>query len=173
MKLSDAIDLIGEGLSQNIRAEVWADLGAGTGTFTLALASLLKAGSIIYAVDKNAGILDPAAYAHVSIVTVKTDFVTEEITGHQLDGVLMANAFHFVADKTSFIRKLKKSLKPSGRLILVEYDFDISSHWVPHPISYQTLARHSHDWGFTAVTKIGERPAIYHQASIYSAVIEF
>ncbi len=173
MKSSDAIDLIKLGLSHNTEAEVWADLGAGSGTFTRALASLLKAGSIIYAMDRSASTLDPTVYANASIVHVKIDFVEEEITVHQLDGVLMANAFHFVADKMSFVRKLKKSLKASGRLILVEYNFDTPSHWVPHPISYKTLTRRRDDWGFQSVTMIGQRPSIYNQASMYSAVIEF
>ena len=36
---------------------VWADLGSGTGAFTLALAELLGPTGVIYSVDKDAGAL--------------------------------------------------------------------------------------------------------------------
>src|SRR5207247_6318326 len=39
----------------------WADLGAGEGAFTLALADLLPPGSTIHAVDRDAGALDELA----------------------------------------------------------------------------------------------------------------
>ena len=173
MKLPDAIDLIKGGIVQDSEAEVWADLGAGSGTFTLALASLLKDGSMIYAMDKNTITLDSSASSSATIIIMEIDFLKKDIAGYHLDGILMANALHFVADKASFIGKLKKNLKPSGRFILVEYDFDSPSHWVPHPVSFESLKQHKSDWGFTSITKIGERPSIYQKAKIYSAVIAF
>ena len=53
MQLQDAISLI---QNKNINSEtksIWADLGCGPGLFTYALASILKEGSTVYAVDKN------------------------------------------------------------------------------------------------------------------------
>ena len=57
---------------------LWADLGAGTGTFTLALAELLGAGSTIYAVDADANAIhalgELPAVGETRIVPVKADF---------------------------------------------------------------------------------------------------
>jgi len=51
MKIDDAQALIAGAVPR--RAGVWADLGAGDGTFTQALARLLEPGSRIYAVDRD------------------------------------------------------------------------------------------------------------------------
>ncbi len=51
MEQSDAVRLIGAAVPAG--AATWADLGAGSGTFTLALASLLGPGGIVYAVDRD------------------------------------------------------------------------------------------------------------------------
>ena len=51
----------------------------------------------------------------------------------------MANAFHYVKDKPAFIEKIKKHLKPSGQMIIVEYDTVRQNRWVPYPISFENL----------------------------------
>jgi hypothetical protein len=48
---SEAVALIREAVPR--RAGTWADLGAGDGVFTLALAEVLGAGSRIYAVERE------------------------------------------------------------------------------------------------------------------------
>ena len=48
----DAAELIVDAVGQGGR--YWADIGAGSGTFTRALRSLLPPGSRIYAVDNDA-----------------------------------------------------------------------------------------------------------------------
>jgi predicted RNA methylase len=52
MEIHDAIELLRDAVGSS--RGVWADLGAGTGTFTRALAALLGPGSTIYAVDDDA-----------------------------------------------------------------------------------------------------------------------
>ena len=52
MNVSDAIEMIRDAVG--VSAGVWADLGAGTGTFTRALTEVLGAGSTVYAVDGDA-----------------------------------------------------------------------------------------------------------------------
>ena len=58
MTHDEAVGLISSGrLTNSPGPATWADLGCGDGTFTLALASLLPAGSTIYAVDQDAAAL--------------------------------------------------------------------------------------------------------------------
>src|SRR5438445_4511538 len=89
----------------------WADLGAGSGAFTLALADLLPAGSTIHAIDKDAEALREleTAYAHFArsrpvarLKTRRADF-TRELDLLSLDGTLMANSLHFVKEKASVL----------------------------------------------------------------------
>src|SRR5882672_7646537 len=80
----------------------WADIGAGTGAFTLALADLLGPGGRIIAVDRDAGALAEAMgavsqrFPQVRIEAIPADF-TRPLTGlPPLDGLVAANSLHFV-----------------------------------------------------------------------------
>jgi len=114
---------------------VWADFGAGTGTFTRALRSLLSPGSRIYAVDN-----DPAAIAALGkigdgVIPIQADFsMAPELLEAALNGMVFANALHFVPDAEDVLRRLVMSLIPGGRVVIVEYDRRAASRWVPYPI---------------------------------------
>lgn len=173
MNLETAIILIQSPLIQNPGPTRWADLGAGSGLFTKALARLLNPGSEIYAVDKKPA----AAFADFpeEIILHKTelDFVMQELPFRNLNGILMANSFHYVKDKTVFIRKLKQTLKKTGILIMVEYDTNVpAGGWVPYPMDFLTLKSFFTEAGFGSVEKLGEYPSIYGK-TIYSAMIRY
>jgi ubiquinone/menaquinone biosynthesis C-methylase UbiE len=172
MKLEVAIDLIHKAFkkSDTLREEVWCDLGAGKGLFTDALASLVSKGSTIYAIDKGV-IGGNENKDQIVIKKLQLDFELDELPDIAFDGILMANSFHFVADKISFIKKLKKYLKTSGRLIIIEYDMDNANHWVPFPISYEPLKNLFTKAGFATVEKLSETTSIYQKANIYAALI--
>ena len=53
MRPRDAIDMLAESGVDALGPTIWADLGCGDGTFTLALASLLAPGSTIHAMDTD------------------------------------------------------------------------------------------------------------------------
>jgi len=173
MELTAAIKLIEKGVPNNIAKQAWADLGAGKGLFTKALATLLDKSSTVYAIDKDGASLNTIVFSIHDIVLkkIQKDFSTEEFETEQLDGILMANSLHYVNDKESFLQRLKKHLKPSGKIIVVEYDRVTANQWVPYPISYASLQKLGESIGFTSIFKIGEAPSVYHQANIYSAVL--
>src|SRR6185436_10411723 len=87
----------------------WADLGAGSGVFTRALVELLGDGARICAVDRDpraVGDLTRRARGDASGVTVvEADFTQSleiaQLAGDELDGMLFANALHFVKDPGS------------------------------------------------------------------------
>ena len=130
-------------------AGVWADLGAGSGAFALALADLLPAGSTIHAVDTDRGALAELErnYAHfargrevAALVTHVADF-TEDLMLPLLDGVVMANSLHFVKDKAPLLARVRAMLGAGKPLLVVEYDADQGNHWVPYPLSFETWRR--------------------------------
>lgn len=172
MELSTAIRLIKKGISDSNEIQTWVDLGAGTGLFTQALASRLKPGSTIYAIDKDITALAKLETKSLSVTVKKInhDFVTTKIDIELLDGILMANALHFVSDKHMLINQLKKKLKPSGRIIIVEYEMIYGNAWVPYPINVKSLQNLADEIGFT-LTKLDEEPSVYNNAVIYSSVL--
>jgi SAM-dependent methyltransferase len=128
----------------------WADIGAGTGAFTLALADLLGPGGRIVAVDRDAGALRTNAAAVAArfpatvLTTVVADFASP-LDLPALDGLVAANCLHFIAGdrQPDVIRGLAAHLEPGGRFLVVEYDADRGNPWVPHPFSasrWPTLA---------------------------------
>ena len=108
---------------------IWADLGAGDGAFTLALAELIGATGTIYAVDRDEGALHRLARAmqqrfpDVTLHTQHGDF-TRPLQLPALDGIVMANSLHFIHHKTETLARIRDYLRPGGRLLMVEYNSD-------------------------------------------------
>ena len=167
----DHVHLLRKGVTQT--SGVWADLGAGTGAFTLALADLLGPTAHIYAVDKDRSSLRQleqsmrAQFPSAQVKYLHADF-TRTLDLPVLTGIVMANSLHFVREKDAVLQRVRRYLQPGGRLIVVEYDADRGNVWVPYPFSYESwelLARRN---GFTEVQFLERVPSRFLQA-IYSA----
>src|SRR3977135_2379696 len=105
MYIADATGLIRTDQISGDRAQTWCDLGCGTGTFTLALATLLSPGSVIHAIDKNEKSLSqiPDRYQEVTIHKEVVDLRENDLSLPALDGVLMANFLHFIEKQGAFL----------------------------------------------------------------------
>lgn len=172
MELNEAIELIRCEDIAGAGNTVWADLGAGSGLFSRALASLLEPGSTIYAIDKEP--VTPAHLSHAngtSIQPLQLDFVSHDLPVPELDGILMANSLHYVSDQAGFLRKAGSYLKKNGCFLVIEYDTDVANRWVPHPLSYHTLVRLFHRAGYTSIRRLQEHPSIYGRANMYAVLI--
>ena len=150
----------------------WADLGAGEGAFTLALAELLGPAAHITAVDRDRGalrVLEQEAGKRSLGVDVQVGDFTKPLELDDLDGVVMANSLHFVRNKQPVLESVRGLLKPGGRLIVIEYSTDRGNPWVPHPFSFQTWQTMSAGAGFVGTELIGTVPS-RHFGSMYSAL---
>jgi SAM-dependent methyltransferase len=172
MNHDDHVRLIREGVLGGGIA--WADLGSGSGAFTLALADLLGAGSHIYSVDRDARALreqQAALQARFPAVTLEqrvADF-TRPLDLPPLDGVVMANSLHFQRRKEPVLALVRGMLKPGGRLVLVEYNADKGNLWVPHPLSYPTWEKLALANGFVGTRLLATLPSRFLR-EIYSAL---
>lgn len=154
--------------------QTWADLGAGTGAFTLALAELLGTSGTIYAVDRDANALSQQAdsmrsrFPSITVNYITADFTTK-LDLPPLNGIIMANSLHFVRDQAAVIKQAKAYLTDHGRLVLVEYNTDRGNQYVPYPLSFPTWKQLATRCGFTHTLQIGARPSRFLD-EIYSAV---
>jgi ubiquinone/menaquinone biosynthesis C-methylase UbiE len=170
---ADHVALLAGGVTQR-EGGAWADLGAGTGAFTLALADLIGPHGIIHAVDRDRDALAELRSAYVSAVpqaelrALTADF-TRRLDLADLDGIVMANSLHFVEDKTAVLGLVRGYLKPSGRLLVVEYDSDRGNAWVPHPFTFETWRELASDAGFVGTRKLATVPSRFLHR-IYSAL---
>lgn len=157
-------------------AATWADLGAGSGTFTLALASLLGPSGRVIALDRDASALAELRIAVTQaalddvVVLQRGDFL-KSLNLPPLDGVLLANALHFVptSDQRRVLSRIVEVLRPGGRLLIVDYDGRAANQWVPFPVSSQRLAEIITALGMAAPTVVGSAPSRYG-GNIYAAL---
>jgi ubiquinone/menaquinone biosynthesis C-methylase UbiE len=153
--------------------ETWADLGAGTGRFTRALAELLGATSTVHAVDKDRRALNQLQSSRLesaSIITHHQDF-TKPLNLENLDGILTANALHFVRGQASLLRQLVDYLKPTGKFIVIEYDIGRANPWVPFPLSFENLRKLTARVGLQEPVKVTTKNSRYHR-EMYVAFIK-
>ena len=171
----DHADLVGL-LRQGVDAKGgrWADLGAGEGAFTMALADLLGPDAHITAGDRDAGarrrlgVEMGRRFPATQLDTLAADF-RQPLALSGLDGIVMANSLHFVRDKQPVLASVKAMLRPGGRLIVVEYGSDRGNPWVPHPFTYARWERMAAEAGFEQTRQLGTVPSRY-LGSMYSAV---
>jgi SAM-dependent methyltransferase len=155
----------------------WADLGAGTGTFTRALASLLGPGGTVYAVDRDARALralersaSRASESGAAIRTLVGDF-TAPMKLPPLDGALLANALHFVPydRQAEVLGRVAASVANGGPVVVVEYDRRGPNPWVPYPIALAAFAALARDAGLGEPALLATTPSRF-SGSIYSVV---
>ena len=127
----------------------WADIGAGEGAFTLALADLLGPGGRIVAVDRDA-----TGAARRTTRAVRARF-PETRADDAIAADLTAPARpararrprrgeqpplrRSATGRSRSSRRWPSHLRPGGRFVVVEYDADRGNPWVPHPFSYRVV----------------------------------
>lgn len=136
MDSRDAVALLASAI--HTRGGTWADLGAGAGVFTRALVEVLGEDCRVYAVDREVRVAPTR-----NITAVDGDFTQPlELPGlgaGKLDGIVLANALHFVRDAGAVLGRLAGLVKLGGSVVLVEYDRRSANPWVPYPISSTRL----------------------------------
>jgi ubiquinone/menaquinone biosynthesis C-methylase UbiE len=153
----------------------WADFGAGSGAFTLALRELVGPHANIYAVDKDARGLRDLEKAHrekfstsQNVHSLRADF-TGPLSLPPLDGIVMANSLHYFRDKLKVLRHVRSFLKVTGALLLVEYNVDSGNPWVPYPISFESYRELAPRAGFSEPELLAKTPSRFLR-EFYSAV---
>lgn len=111
-----------------------ADIGAGSGYYTLRLSEAVGPKGRVYATD-----IQPAMLALIKTKmeekgTANVELVLGTPTESRLpdaaiDLALMVDVYHELAQPQALLRSLKRALKPDGRLVLIE--FRKESPWVP------------------------------------------
>jgi trans-aconitate methyltransferase len=172
MTPAQALSLINTPSLHALQPTRWADLGCCSGLFTLALAGILQPGSTIYAVDKKTSLKQQITPNQITIQPIKAEFEKQDLELHDLDGILMANSFHYIKDKHALLKRLKPLLQPNHSYLIVEYDTDKPvPTWVPYPLSFSALQSLFHASDYSTITRLGDQPSIYNKNNIYSALI--
>lgn len=171
MEVQEAIRLIEKGVDK--QSSIWADLGAGSGIFTQALNEILGFNGVIFAVDQNLNILRDVLktqYIRSKVHLYEENFTHPMPFLPSLDGILLANALHYVKDQEGLLKYLLDNhLKPGGTMIVVEYDRFDPDPWVPYPLPLAYFDRLASQTGMTLPEEIGRKKSIYGNREMYAA----
>lgn len=158
----------------------WADVGAGSGTFTRALAELLGPDGHVTAIDDDPGAvralksLEGPSAGRARVTAVNGDFRRladlPAIRGGALDGMLFANALHYDPAPERILGAAASRIVPGGRIVVVEYDRTRSNPWVPYPLPLRLLEERAATAALPAPVAVARRPSRY-QGEMYCAVI--
>jgi ubiquinone/menaquinone biosynthesis C-methylase UbiE len=153
----------------------WADFGAGSGAFTLALRELIGPAAQIHAVDKDRGSLRDlqrqyqARFGDASNLHILPGDFSRPLELPPLDGIIMANSLHYAAHKMKLLQHIGSFLKPGGALLLVEYNVDSGNIWVPYPLTFETWRTLAQQAGFGTPRLLATHPSRFLR-EFYSAI---
>jgi predicted methyltransferase len=115
---------------------VVADIGAGTGAFTISLAQAVAPSGKALAVDLHPDLMDyiAAKATHAKVTNLQTVLAERDdpkLPPNQVDVAFFHDVFHNVNDRQDYLRRLVSYLKPGGRIAIVEQEFDdpIAKKW--------------------------------------------
>lgn len=136
---------------------VVADIGSGTGYFSVRLAHFVPKGRV-YGVDIEPDMVkylaDRAKREGLTNVTSVAGKPDDPRLPAKVDLILMVDVFHHIANRDQYFRKLRASLKPGGRIAII--DFNEKSPMGPPPaerIAPSRVKAELSQAGYTLVTE--------------------
>ena len=104
-----------------------ADIGAGTGLFTMLFSDAVKPGGSVYAVDISPAfveyIQETAKKRRVRNVTaILSDGTDTQLPEASLDLAYLSDVYHHFERPAETLASIRRALKPGGRMVVVDYE---------------------------------------------------
>lgn len=106
--------------------EAIADIGAGSGYFTLRLAAHVGDGGRVFAVD-----IDPEMIRHLNrrvrdagvrnVQTVLADADDPLLPDDSIDRFVIVDTWHHIEKPVEYLARVKKMLKPGGQVVMIDF----------------------------------------------------
>lgn len=107
--------------------DVVADIGAGTGLYTLLFAERVGASGHVFAVDIEPLFLDlinsraaDDGFENITSVLGRNDDIT--LPANSVDVIFIADTYHYFDNRETIMKSVYEALKPGGGLIIVDFD---------------------------------------------------
>lgn len=137
LQINRVMDILGITPGKNV-----ADVGAGSGWFTVRAAHRVGSSGTVYAVDIN-----PDAIRYIdhrvkseSLSNVKTILSKADdplLPQNAVDAVLLLKTYHEVADPVALLERLRSSLRPGAKLGIIDRNGNGTDHGVSRKIVVQ------------------------------------
>jgi ubiquinone/menaquinone biosynthesis C-methylase UbiE len=111
---------------------VVADIGAGSGVFTVPLAKAVTAGKV-YAVDIEQGLVDHITQRAkgeklTNVVGVLGKFTDAALPTKDVDLALIFDVLHHIENRTEYLKNLVPYLKKAGRIVVIDFHPELGPH---------------------------------------------
>jgi ubiquinone/menaquinone biosynthesis C-methylase UbiE len=137
-----------------------ADLGAGTGYFSRYLSAAVGESGTVLAVDT-----EPNLVVHLreraekeqtaNVVPILASVDNPRMVSGAVDVVLIVDTFHHIDDRLSYFRRLKRFLKPAGRVAIVDFKKEPLPVGPPpeHKLAREQVIEEMHTAGYELVAE--------------------
>jgi SAM-dependent methyltransferase len=104
-----------------------ADLGAGTGYFTVRIATRIPDGKV-FAVDMEPDMVrylrERAEREHLHVIVPVLASAASPNLPEPVDLFLVVDTYHHIDSRIAYFQALRRSLRPDGRLAIVDFKLD-------------------------------------------------
>ena len=112
-----------------MHGQVIADFGAGSGFYAIEAAKIVAPTGKVFAIDLNRDLLERLKHEAHALRVRNIDIISgdlEKIGGTKIremgvDAVIASNIFFMLQDKKLCIQEIKRILKPSGRVLVIDW----------------------------------------------------
>ncbi len=149
LQINRVMDLLGVRSGKSV-----ADIGAGSGWFTVRAAKRVGATGTVYAVDINPEavryIEDRTAKEHISNVkTILSKPNDPQLPRDSVDAVLLLKTYHEVAQPVELLRNLRPALRSGAKLGII----DRNGNGEDHGIESEVVVREAKEAGYRLIDK--------------------
>jgi ubiquinone/menaquinone biosynthesis C-methylase UbiE len=112
-----------------------ADLGAGDGTFAIALASRVGASGLIYATELDEEHLRDIRWAAAGAKLLNVTVIQGALSSTRLpeaccDALFSRGVYHHLTDATAINTDIFRALRPGGRLVIIDFEPGGIMDWI-------------------------------------------
>jgi SAM-dependent methyltransferase len=141
LQINRVMDMLGIGPGKSV-----ADIGAGSGWFTVRAARRVTNSGTVYAVDISAeaiqyidGRAKKEQLQNIKTILSKAD--DPEVPAHSIDAVLLLKTYHEVAHPVVLLRNLRSSLKPGAKIGIIDRNGNGENHGVNKDVVVREAAQ--------------------------------
>src|SRR5262249_51281673 len=121
-------------------------------------------------VDTSDHSQNPSKHNNVRNTTHRGDFTSHAWPFANLGGILMANSLHYVSEQETFISACAPRMTVPRRFLIVEYDTNEASRWIPHPVGRARVTELFAAAGYSSLRLSRSRPSMFRRAPLYAAL---
>jgi ubiquinone/menaquinone biosynthesis C-methylase UbiE len=115
--------------------DIVADIGSGSGVYSIPMAKAIAPNGILYAVDIDQAMLDHVAARAkkegvTNLRTVLGEYDDPKLPVKNVDVAYFQRVLHMIEHRQAYLNATAKYLKPDGRVVVIDKNRQDSSDWM-------------------------------------------